>query len=83
MYRSVGVKVSTPLFHGGDKGALPLPSTNCGMWQWLAVESHNLEVEGSNPSPATKELRYGVTAAQEILVLLVKVRILVSQQKTQ
>lgn len=32
----------------------PLPAHNVGWSSWLARESHNLKVEGSSPSPATK-----------------------------
>ena len=36
-----------------DGGLNPPWCTNCGMEQWLAFESHNLNVGGSNPPPAT------------------------------
>lgn len=57
---SVGVKVSTSPFHGGDRGALPLPSTtNIAGWSsWSARWVHIPKVTGSNPVPAT--LRGGV-----------------------
>lgn len=32
----------------------PAQKRHCGIEQWLAHESHNLKVGGSNPPPATK-----------------------------
>lgn len=36
------------------RSSMIIGSQYCGIAQWLAHETHNLSVAGSNPAPATK-----------------------------
>ena len=47
---------SCPIGNGGSRP--PIIAKYCGVEQWPARQAHNLEVGGSNPSPATKNTKY-------------------------
>ena len=47
-----------------------MTETQCGIIQWSEIESHKLEVGGSNPSPATNFTETGELAEWSIAAVL-------------
>lgn len=56
--RSIRIRVSTPDFHSGNRSSNLLWTTIVRVGEVVSQQTHNLQVSGSSPLPATKGINF-------------------------